>query len=108
MGEPKTDRTEMKRLTSCHHHDCRVHYDCLDCPLCAAQLDLANYSLTTGRLRRRNTDLEKQVAELEDQLSEEDLDDPPIKEPQRPEDMGARRGTEVTARTWEDGKEAGS
>ncbi len=100
-------------LNNCALHDgCLVHFDGdpASCPVCKERCAHAE---TRGRLKWcedeikrlkklevENVTLNRRIWELEDQLTEEDLDDPPIEEPRRPEDLPARRGTEVSPRAW--------
>jgi hypothetical protein len=101
------------------HEGCQVVHNLDLCPVCEMVSDLkCAHAETRGRLKwcekeidrlkklERDTHkkLQSRIWELEDLLPEEDLeDDPPIEEPLRRDDMGARYGTEVTARPWGEG-----
>ncbi len=71
----------------------------------------------SGELRERNEDYARygnrifaldMLAEAETERGQlqtrlDDIEDPPIKEPQRPVDMGSGDGPEVMARRWREG-----
>lgn len=101
-------QVETKMLSSCgckqHGDGCQVHYDGPLCPMCekvsAMECDHAKtrgarnyYKDEVDRLKKLETEirtLQSRIFELED--------DPPIKEPRRPDDMPARHGLE---RKWD-------
>lgn len=98
------------------HPDCRVLYDVDECPVCKTVIDLkCNHTETRGankflkgevarlkKVEKENTKLQSRIFELEEQLDNSE-DDAPCEEPQRPGDMGASRGTEVSPRSWGEG-----